>query len=76
MTHATEPQSSLKKKHLSISFHLVREAVAARICDVFHIDGRDNPSNALTKSVSQPSLKIIEEMFFYRGEDEDEGFLP
>ena len=67
VTHSTEPQSSSKKKHLSISFHLVREAVAVEIIDIFHIDSEDNPSNPLTKSVSGPSLKIIEEMFFFAG---------
>ncbi|MGH3053743.1 MAG: Ty1/Copia family ribonuclease HI, partial [Gaiellaceae bacterium] len=67
VTNATEPASMLKKKHLGISYHLVREAVAAGIITVYHISSEENPANPLTKSEKVANLKIIEEMFFYPG---------
>ena len=64
VTHVTEPSATLNKKNLSICYHLVREAVAAGIVEIYHIDGPDNPANPLTKSETQHNLKLIEEMFF------------
>ncbi|MGH3053654.1 MAG: reverse transcriptase domain-containing protein, partial [Gaiellaceae bacterium] len=64
VSNATDPASMLKKKHLGISHHLVRESVAARIIRVFHILTDDNPANAFTKSETVEKLKILEEMFF------------
>lgn len=52
--NATLPGSVLKKKHLSIAFHIVREAQAANITRIFHISGLDNPSDIATKSVPPP----------------------
>ena len=46
--------------------------MAAKIINVFHIDSEDKPSNLLTKSVSGPSLNIIEEMFFFVGVPKEE----
>jgi len=43
--------SALKKKHLSIAFHIVREAQAADIVRIYHISGSDNPADIATKSV-------------------------
>ncbi|MGH7954585.1 MAG: reverse transcriptase domain-containing protein [Gloeomargaritales cyanobacterium] len=71
VSNATIASSMLKKKHLGISYHLVREAVAAGIISVFHIDSEDNPANPLTKSEKLANLKILEEIFFYRGNCED-----
>ena len=65
ITHSEEPSSTLKKKHLSIAFHLVRESVAAGIIDVYHCDSGENPANPLTKAVPGPDLKVVEETFFY-----------
>ncbi|MGH7955112.1 MAG: Ty1/Copia family ribonuclease HI, partial [Gloeomargaritales cyanobacterium] len=65
VTNASFASSMLKKKHLGISYHLVREAVAAVIISVYHISSEDNPANPLTKSEKLANLKILEEMFFY-----------
>ncbi|MGH7955373.1 MAG: Ty1/Copia family ribonuclease HI [Gloeomargaritales cyanobacterium] len=71
VTNTTKPASMLKKKkkHLGISYHLVREAVAAGIVTVYHIDSEENPANPLTKPEKLANLKIIEEMFFFPGYD-------
>ena len=51
---ATIPGSTLTKKHLSIAFHIVREAQAADITRIYHISGEDNPSDIATKSLPPP----------------------
>ena len=43
------PSSSLKKKHNAVSYHRVREAVAADIIRLFHIPGTQNTADVLTK---------------------------
>ncbi|MGH7954683.1 MAG: Ty1/Copia family ribonuclease HI [Gloeomargaritales cyanobacterium] len=68
VNNATDPASTLKKKHLGICYHLVRETVAAHVIDIYHVSSEDNPANPLTKSETQANLKIIEEVFFYSGD--------
>ena len=43
------PESTLKKKHISICYHMVREAVAANILRVTKEDGKTNLADVLTK---------------------------
>ena len=50
--NASIPDSQLKKKHTAISYHRVREAVAAGIIDPYHIAGENNPADVLTKALS------------------------
>ena len=64
---STMPSETLKKKHLSICYHYVREAFTAGIIWIFHIKSEDNPANPLTKSTVLTNMKIIEEHFFYQG---------
>ena len=49
--NATIKDSLLKKKHVAISYHRVREAVAARIALPLKIHTKDNYSDHLTKSL-------------------------
>jgi hypothetical protein len=46
------PESVLNKKHTSICYHRVREAVAAKILRIAKIDSRDNLADILTKLLS------------------------
>ena len=48
--NTTLPSSTLKKKHNAISYHRIREAVAAKIIEVHHIKGTDNIADILTKA--------------------------
>jgi hypothetical protein len=52
-TNARDPTSQLNKKHNSICYHLVREAVAAGILKVAHIDGANNPADLFTKILNK-----------------------
>lgn len=49
--NSTLSGSALKKKHLSMAYHKVRECVAMGICDTYHIKGEDSPADILTKSL-------------------------
>ena len=50
---ASMPEATLQKKHTAISFHRVKECVAAKIIEPHKIDGEDN---LLTSS---PSLLMV-----------------
>ena len=54
---STLPSSTLKKKHNAIAYHRVREAVAAKIMNVRHIDGKDNIADILTKATDGPTFR-------------------
>ena len=43
----------LKRRHVSIDYHMVREAFAQGIVDLYHIAGGDNPVDILTKEVGR-----------------------
>ena len=53
---ASIPDFNIKKRHLALCFHKMREAVAAGIINYIHIDGDENPADPLTKSLPHPTL--------------------
>jgi hypothetical protein len=56
------------KRHNMLSCHRCREAVAAGVSKMFHMDGKQNPSDVMTKflahAVSHPSVKYF---LFWKG---------
>lgn len=50
---ATVPDSEMKKKHVAISYHFVREAIAAKIVNVIKVDTEDNFSDVCTKALGR-----------------------
>ena len=48
--HATMKESLLKKKHVAISYHKVREAAACGIAHPMKIDGKYNFADVCTKA--------------------------
>ena len=50
---ATIPEADLKKKHVAISYHFVREAVAASIIKPIWIKSHENFADVLTKSLGR-----------------------
>jgi hypothetical protein len=46
------PESRLKKKHNSVAFHKVREAVAAGITRITHVISKENIADLFTKSLT------------------------
>jgi len=53
--NGTRPESTLKKKHNSISFHRIREAVAAGYINIRKINTQDNLADILTKPLDGPT---------------------
>ena len=52
-------ESQLKRKHQSICFFLVREAVTAEKMIVHKVDNKDNLANLLTKSLPAHTCKYL-----------------
>ena len=63
--NATIKESLLKKKHVAISFHRVREATAAGIVHPMKIASQDNISDLLTKSLSERIFCTLVGMISY-----------
>ena len=63
VTNCTIPSSSLKKKWHGISYHKVREAVAAGIIRLFHVPSKDNLADILRNPLGPikhfPLMKAI-----------------
>jgi hypothetical protein len=57
--NATVPSSTLKKKHNSIAYHLVREAIAAKIIKVAKVHGKKNLADMFTKPLPVTLLYIL-----------------
>ena len=76
------PHAKLHKRHHALSFHKVREAVAAKICKYFHVRGDTNPADVLSKHWDMPSVwNSLKPLLFWQGDtarlidepDDDEG---
>lgn len=79
---STVPQSKLAKRHLALSYHRTREAIAAKILGFYFIDGTDNPADILSKHWGfQQVAHLLKPILFMKGdtaaeeeeEDEEEG---
>jgi hypothetical protein len=46
---STQPHGKLTKRHMALSFHCVRECIAAKIFSYLHIPSTDNPADLLSK---------------------------
>jgi len=61
---ANIPDGELKKKHVAISYHYVREAVAAKIVNVVHIYSEYNFADLFTKSLARNKIQgFVDELF-------------
>jgi len=59
VTNATIPTSTLKKKHNSIAYHGVREAVAAGVLRIAKVHTSENLADLLTKPLGSTQLKPL-----------------
>ena len=53
------PEATLQKKHTVISFHRVRECLAAKIIEPHKIDCKDNFADIFTKPVDGTAFKYL-----------------
>lgn len=65
VTNASEPASTLKKKHNSVAYHKVREATAAGTLRITHEPGKMNVADMLTKTLSASKLKACASSCLY-----------
>ena len=66
---ASKANAKLHKRHTALSFHRVCEAVAAKVIGLYHIAGKDNPADLLSKhwaySDTWPTLQAL---LFWQGD--------
>ena len=53
---ATEPGTTLDKRHVALSYHFCREHFSAGVVDIRLIDGKHNFADALTKALPKTEL--------------------
>ena len=58
--------SVLKKKHLGIGYHRVREAVAAKVLRFAHIRSEENLADILTKALPNPAFHRLLKPILFR----------
>ena len=69
---ACAPQAKLHKRHVFLSFHRVREAIAAGIMTFRFISGPDNPADILTKHWGyQQVWSLMQPLLFWQGDTLD-----
>jgi hypothetical protein len=69
ITSSTIPESTLNKRQNALSYHLVRECIAAQIIYFMHVEGRVNPSDLLTKFLSWANFwPLIQPLLFWKGD--------
>jgi hypothetical protein len=65
---STIPHASLKKRHNALSYHRVREAIAAGIIYLLKIEGKYNPSDILSKHYGHAQVwPLIKSLLFWKG---------
>jgi hypothetical protein len=66
---STLPEAKLHKRHTLLSFHRVREAVAAKMVIFIHIDGRINPADILSKHWGNRQVwENLQPLMFWSGD--------
>jgi hypothetical protein len=69
ITSSTIPHSALNKRHNALSYHKVREAIAAKYINFIKIDGKNNPADILTKfSAWSDYWPLVQPILFRKGE--------
>ena len=60
------PAADLSKKHVAISFHVAREAIAARIIEAYRLKGRWNLNDLMTKQIPRTAFKSHCDHIYWR----------
>jgi hypothetical protein len=69
ITSSTIPESTLNKRQHALSYHLVRECIASNIIYFIHVEGKYNPSDLLTKTLSWTNFwPLIQPLLFWKGD--------
>jgi hypothetical protein len=66
---STIPHAKLHKRHNALSFHRVREAVAAKFIGLYHLPGEFNPADIMTKHWGYQTIwRLLQPLLFYQGD--------
>jgi hypothetical protein len=69
---ATTPHAKLHKRHNALSFHRVREAIAAKVIAFYHINSETNPADILSKHWGyQQVWQLLQPILFWQGDTAD-----
>jgi len=69
VTSSTIPHSLLTKRHNALSYHRVREAIAAGILSFYHVAGKLNPADILSKHWSYNDIKgVLMPLLYWKGD--------
>ena len=69
---AALPEGRLLKRHNALSYHRTREAIAAKILRFYHIAGKLNPADILSKHWDYPSIwAVLRPLMFWTGDTAD-----
>ena len=72
VTSSTIPHSQLNKRWCALSYHRVREAIAARMYDFWHVPGSENPADILRKHWAYHKVAdVLKPILFWRGDTAD-----
>ena len=72
VTNSSIPHSSLNKRHNALSYHRVREMIAAKILGYYWIDGKLNPADITSKHWTYPQIwLLLKPTLFYSGNTSD-----
>ena len=63
--NASTPESQIRKKQHSISYHMIKEAVASGACRMTKEDTETNLSDIFTKFLPQPRRELLLDSFTY-----------
>ena len=64
--NAQNPEAELEKKHVALSFHYVRENIAAGIAEPYWLKGKLNLSDIMTKQIVSNEFNAHCDSLFYR----------
>ena len=64
--NAANPESDLKKKHVAISYHAVREAIASNTVVPYWLKGKVNMSDIMTKQIGGPEFRAFVDTLFWQ----------
>jgi hypothetical protein len=68
VTNSTIPHSSLNKRHNALSYHRVREMIAAKILGYYWIYGKKNPADVARKHWGHQ--QVLTTLYFFSGDTE------
>jgi hypothetical protein len=66
---AVQPHSKLHKRHLMLSYHYVREAIASGNYAYVWLNGNDNPADILSKHWAYQAVwPLLQPLLFWQGD--------